>query len=292
MTKEDIAQLRSSGDIPIVNLKIFDSVRNLKISEYVLGHIDYTNELYNQYLQTLLELPEKKREPFIRAIKSSEIIDNQVLEKEDSFLISIYMQMSDENIIDYLVHHSGIHLTKDTFIEGHKKLLRGTKSERFADKDYRTDNEIFVGSRVNGNLKIQYFSLSVTDIENAMEQTLDFYNSDSYREYLFLQPQIVHGLIASLQMFDDGNTRYARLLQNIKLFELTNEKYDCAFTSPALYGTRSYFSFRGKYRELIGNLAVEPNDEHWNEWFDFNLNRMEDQMYFLDQKLDQYKKMK
>ncbi len=289
---QSIEQLRSSGDIPVVNLKIFDSIRDLEISEYVLGHIDYTNELYNQYLYTILSLPSEKQEPFLRAIKSSEIIDNQVLEKEDSFLISIYMQMSQENTIDYFLHNSHPKLVKNTFIEGHKRLLKGTKSQCFANKDYRTDNEAFVGRWTNGELNIRYFSLPYTDIEEAIDQVVDFFNSDSYCEYLFIQPQIIHGLIASLQMFDDGNTRYARILQNIKLFQLTNQKYNYSFISPALYGTRAYFPFRDKYRELIGNLAIEPTTEHWNEWFDFNLNRMEDQIYFLEQKMEQYQKIK
>lgn len=289
---QSIEQLRSSGNIPVVNFKIFDSIRNLKISEYVLGHIDYTNELYNQYLYNLLSLPEEKQEPFLQAIKAAEIIDNQSLEQEDSFLISVSMQRDRENTIDYFIRNSHPKLVKNTFIEGHKRLLKGTKSECFSNKDHRTDNDSFVGRWVNGELKIRYFSIPYTDIGEAIDQTVDFYNSDSYQEYLFLQPQIVHGLIACLQMFDDGNTRYARLLQNIKLFELTNKKDDFSFQSPALYGTRSYFPFRDKYRELIGHLAIEPTNEHWNEWFDFNLNRMEDQMYFLDQKLDQYKKMK
>lgn len=289
---KSIEELRNSGSIPVVNLKIFDSISNLKISEYVLGHIDYTNELYNQYLQSLLQLPKEKRLPFINAIKTSEIIDNQVLEKEDSFLISIYMQMDQENTIDYLLKQGNLSLSRDTFIEGHKRLLRGTKSAKFINKDHRTDNEAFVGRRENGEIKIRYFSLPYTDIDEAIDKTLNFYNSDYYNENLFLQPQIIHGLIASLQMFDDGNTRYARILQNIKLHELTNRQYDDSFEGPTLYGTRAYFPFRDKYRELIGNLATNPDNDNWNEWFDFNLNRMEDQVYFLDNKLEQYRKIK
>lgn len=287
-----IQELRDSGDIPVVNLNIFDSIRHLEISQYVLGHIDYTNELYNQYIYTLLSLVEEKRTPFINAIKFSEIIDNQVLEKEDSFLISVYMQMEQENIIDYILHNSRPLLSKEAFIEGHKRLLRGTKSAQYANKDYRTDNEAFVGRREQGELKIRYFTLPFTDIEEAIERTVDFYNSDSYNDNLFVKSQIVHGLIASLQVFDDGNTRYARLLQNMKLFELTNSQLGHSFTSPTLYGTRAYFPFRDKYRELIGDLAIAPTNEHWNAWFEFNLNRMEDQMFFLENKLEQYQKIK
>ena len=93
-------------------------------------------------------------------------------------------------------------------------------------------------------------------------------------------------------MFSDGNTRYARILQNIKLAELTNETFHYSFESPALFGTRSYFPFQYDYRKLIQNLAVDPSNENWNQWFRFNLNRAEDTMYFMDHKLEQYKKVK
>lgn len=290
--KQSIEQLRNSGSIPVVNLKIFDSIHNLHISDDVLGHHRYTNELYNDYIDNILSLPIDKQIAFIRAIKGSEIIDNQVLEQEDSFLISVFMQYSKENAIDYILDNGYPLLNKEAFIEGHKLLLKGTKSATFSDKNYRTDNEAFVARRENGKLKIRYFSLPFTEIEEAIHKTVDFYNSDIYDDNLFLKSQMIHGLVASLQIFDDGNTRYARILQNIKLFELSNRQLNHSFESPTLYGTRSYFPFRDKYRELVGNLAIAPTSEHWNDWFDFNLNRMEDQMYFLDQKLEQYKKIK
>ena len=48
--------------------------------------------------------------------------------------------------------------------------------------------------------------------------------------------------------------------------------------------------FRYDYRTLIKDLAINPDSEQWNKWFKFNLNRAEDTMYFLDEKLVQYKK--
>lgn len=107
---------------------------------------------------------------------------------------------------------------------------------------------------------------------------------------MFLKSQIIHAIIACLQIFDDGNTRYARILQNLKLYELTNRQLNFLLDAPVLYGTRSYYPYRGKYRELIADLVLSPNNESWFNWFEFNLNRMEDQMYLIDQKISQYKR--
>lgn len=200
------------------------------------------------------------------------------------------MQTKQTNAIDYLLEN-GYTLNKDTFVNAHKLILNGTSSQQFADKDYRTNDEAFVARIENGITKIRYFALPCINIEEAIDRFIEFYNSDIYNDRIFLKSQIIHGLIATLQLFDDGNTRFARILQNIKLAELTSKKYNKDLSLPALYGTRAYFPYRSKYRELIGNLAINPNYENWDNWFNFNLNRVEDSIFFIDNKLSAYKKM-
>ena len=137
-------------------------------------------------------------------------------------------------------------ISKDVFINGHKFLLKGTNSQKYVDKKYRTDNKACVGKVLpDGSRKINYFGINYEDIDEAIERVLNFYNSDIFDEHIFLKSQIIHGLLASLQMFDDGNTRYARILQNIKLYSLTKKYLDPSLNSPVLYGTKSYFPYRG-----------------------------------------------
>ena len=290
LTRETIQKMRESGEIPTVNLKIFEDIYSLKFSQFVIDHENDTEELYKHYLDDMLELKDDDLISYLSAIKSVEIVDNQSLEKEDSFLMSLYMQTERINAIDYLLENNGT-LNKDTFINAHKLILRGTSSQKFADKDHRNDNEAFVVRIENGNPKIRYFALPYTDIEETINKIIEFYNSKIYNDRIFFKSQIIHGLVASLQLFDDGNTRYARILQNIKLSELTNKKYNKQLPLPALYGTRAYFPNRSKYRELIGNLAINPNYENWDAWFNFNLNRAEDAIFFIDNKLASYKEM-
>ena len=51
-------------------------------------------------------------------------------------------------------------------------------------------------------------------------------------------------------------------------------------------------AFRYDYRNLIKRLAINPSNDEWSKWFDFNLNRTEDTMYFSNEKLAQYKKVR
>ena len=290
LTREYVEEMKKSGKIPTVNLTIFDSIYSLPFSQFVIDHENDTEELYTHYITDVLELKDNDLISYLNAIKSVEIVDNQTLEKEDSFLMSLYMQTDETNAIDFLINN-GVTINKKAFIEAHKLILRGTSSQQFADKDYRTDNEAFVVRIENGKPIIRYFALPYTDIEEAIKKILNFYNSDIYDDRIFLKSQIIHGLVAALQLFDDGNTRYARILQNIKLGELTNKKYNYNLPQPALYGTRAYFPHRNKYRELVGSLAINPSYENWDTWFNFNLNRIEDAIYFMDNKLSSYKRM-
>lgn len=291
MTKEQIKSLRDSGNYPIVSLQIFDSIKKLEFSDFILDQEKDVIELYRHYLDEVSYMNPIDVSNFLQAIKNVEFIDNQALEKEDSFLMSLYAQTMKENAIDYLLHHMNPNLSRDSFIEAHKLLLCGTSSARYAEQDYRMDNEVFVGRHDGDEICIDYFTLPHDDIEEAIAKTLDFYDSSELDDHVFLKGQIVHGLVATLQMFSDGNTRYARILQNLKVYDLTSKNLGTNLGLPALYGTRSYFPWRGKYRELISHLAIDSCDNSWNEWFRFNLNRTEDSIYFLDHKLDGYKKM-
>ncbi len=284
-----IKELRETGGAPIVNLKIFDSVKKLKFNDAILDHHSYTMDMYKEYLYNIESLQDNKIIPYLKAIKTMESIDNQAFEQEDSFLMAIYSQMEGESAIDYLLENP---LTRETLINGHKILLRGTKSEDYVDRDYRDGNETYVGYTDNGKIHVDYFPISYTEIEEAIGRLLEFYHSDDFNDNMFLKAQIIHGLVATLQMFNDGNCRYGRILQNIRLGELTKEQLDYPYDIPALYGTRSYMPFRYDYRNLIKMLAINPGVDEWNKWFEFNLNRAEDTMYFSNEKLMQYKKVR
>ena len=133
LTREEVEKMRKSGEIPTVNLKIFDNIYSLPFSQFVIDHENDTEELYIHYIDDVLDLKDDNLGSYLNAIKSVAIVDNQYLEKEDSFLMSLYMQTERTNAIDFLINN-GVTLNRDAFINAHKLILKGTSSQKFSDK--------------------------------------------------------------------------------------------------------------------------------------------------------------
>ena len=211
-TKEELIKLRDSGNYPIVNLKIFDSINNIKLSERVLDNIKWTEETYIERIESIDRL--KERDGYLESIKLMEVKDNQDMEKEDLFVFDVLSHLYKDNCIDYLLSHK---FNKETFIEAHKILLEGTSTQQFAEKDYRDNNDTYISQvDYDGSVTPYYFALDYKDIPEAIDRLLEYYDSNGDTDP-FQKGIITHGLVAALQMFSDGNTRYARILQYLKI---------------------------------------------------------------------------
>lgn len=277
---KEVRTIIESGENPIVDLSIFDRLDNLKIKDKIIGNADRTIQEYKDLLSMLKVLPPLLRTKYLLVSKNADIIDNQVLEEEDSFLISLQREIEYTSSLDETINHYGRPYDERTFIRNHDLILADTLKE--GQMGLREDNLKFVGSWENGERKIQYFPIISDDIEIALEKFLEFYNSNiNYidNEYdAIIRPIIYHGLLATLQLFKDGNTRYARTIQHVELWGLLNDIVSYNIDLPLIYATRQYFPFRAEYRDLIKNIALN-NDDAWDNWIDFNISRFQDSIY-------------
>ena len=302
MTREQwnkmIEEERKTGKYPTVTLDVLEKVKNLKVSDDVLEHVsDTTKCLKESYLDVITEF--KHTNPglkeYLNAIKAADIIDNQKMEKENSFLIGLYMQTKKEAAIDKLIKKlktKGIITGKD-IVNIHDTLLFGTSSEN--DERVRSHNYKFVGRKFqSGKVEIDYFVLDYKDIPAATKGLADVYNNPLGNEKIdsniFIRPFVVHGLLGALQVFEDGNTRMGRIMQHTLMWQLINEQMEYDFEQPPIYATRSYYPMREKCREKIKNIVVQNDDDAWNDWFHFNLDRIEDQMYCNDENIKSLKR--
>jgi len=289
---EDIEEYINSGRYRVVGLDILEHPENIQVTNETKDHMDYSFELYLNYINRIKELSLDHQLRFLRTLKAAEIMDNQKMEQENSFLISLYMSMMGNNSIDEMIEFGKKEITPDDVIEVHKLLLEGTTSSKKEIKGYRQENRSFVGSVRNGVRNIQYFPIRYDEIEEAMNRFLSYYNkSEANDTDIFIKPFIIHGLLAALQCFNDGNTRLSRLFQHIKMWQLTNEKLNMELPEPAIYISRSYYPYRQEYREKIKNIVVNTDTISWNDWFNFNLNRLEDQLFYIDNNLEEFKKI-
>ncbi len=283
---EELLKLRNSGNYPVVNLKIFDSIKKINLSSRTLNNLEYTEEVYIERINTLKSLDEIVQDKYLNKIKEIENMDNQSLEKEDYFLIDLFQEITNENPIDYLLNTD---MNKESFIEGHKLILKGTSRDDLSTVDHRHNNDTFISCKgPNDEVIPYYFALDHKDIPEAIDRIVEYYNSNSDTN-VFEKGIITHGLVAALQMFNDGNTRYARLLQYLKIHELSNKLLKTDSDKPLLYGTRAYFPFRGDYRQKMADLVTEGNNDAWNDWINFNLNRIQDRMSYEEPKIERVK---
>jgi hypothetical protein len=65
-------------------------VSNIHLSERTLDHLEFTYEDYLNYLKTIDELDEFKKNLFLKTLKNREIVNNQETEMEESFMVELY----------------------------------------------------------------------------------------------------------------------------------------------------------------------------------------------------------
>lgn len=286
-------EMRSSGQYPVVNLNIFDAIAYLELSDWTLEHEQDVLEKYTKYLDDINNLSKTKKEQYLHAIKKIEIQKNHSLEQEDPYMLTLYMEGKRQYAIDYLLKNQKYPLdtlTREKIIVSHKKLLDGTSSQKYIKNDYRQDNLAYVCKSGRGDLQIHYFSLPCEDIEELIMNLTVYYNSTIHDNYTLIKPTIIHGLVGALQVFNDGNTRFARTLQALKTYELTERNLGYYFPTPAFYTSDAYFDYREQYRNKIADIAINPDNESWNNWVNFNLNRIEDQIFYMDNKVKKFTK--
>lgn len=280
----EINEARQSGLYSVATLKIFDGIEELKIDENLQLHLDYTQELVMDFFNELMILANKTPglNEYLYAIKAGDIIDNQKLEKESSFLIGLYYNLTKETAIDELIKYTTMNktITGKDILKLNQILLAGTSSE--TKELIRTQNDKFVGRFINGERIIEYFPIDYKEIEEATNKLAELYNkrlSGEAFNNIFIQPFIIHGLFGALQIFSDGNTRIGRLMQHTLMWQLINEKTEFNFELPPLYATRSYYPFREAYRQKITALVKGNQLTSWTDWLIFNLKRVEDNVY-------------
>lgn len=277
-------------------MELIESIRNLKIYDSTMFHLEYTEQEYREYLKKLLEsgIAPNQISLFLETLKSRELVNNQENEQENSFLIELYQLSHKVNSIDLLIKIlSKNSLNQKAFIDLHELVIKGTSDDIPENYKYRNDNEKWVGAfGTNGERKIDYMPPDFEEIPEKVQFILDYLKDDGENLFdnIFIKPFIAHAFIAYLQPFGNGNTRIARLIQYGAIFEQTVKKWNVSLSKPAIYLSKNYLLTRRQYRGLIRNVSVEKDDNAWNKWFDYNLNMVDEQLHKINQDLDSYRR--
>lgn len=272
-------------------MEALDQIKDIKISDNIKLHVDDSMEQYYNYIKLLENLSEKELKAFLRTLMKSELINNQEKENEPSLLMEFESELEKNTSIEMLANiiNKKKNITLEDIIKIHKKLLLGTSDDQEKNYPYRY-YPTKVG-RMEGNVEIiSYIPPLPDEVILYMEQILEYYNNDSNIDSLdvFLRPIIIHAYLVLLQPFGNGNSRLARLIQYGKIFELTNKFFQKDFKIPIMYLSKNYLISGRTYRGYIGRIAEFHNDDVWNKWFQYNLNMIDEQLYYLKNNLESY----
>lgn len=289
--KEEINELIKSG-ARVVGLDIFDSANNYSMTKVVRDNIDWFYELYEDYYKLVMSSSDEESFKFMKCLKDCDIIDTNTMESEDSFLLTLYRNSHRECAIDSMIRNADKKITNKKLIENHDKILKGTSSENKIG--LRKDNLQFVGSIIDGVKHVSYFPVLAENVECALTKFVSLYNNnldsscDKYEA--LIRPIMYHGLIAALQMFNDGNTRLGRNIQHVELWKFVRDYLSYDSKLPLLYATRPYSAYRTQYRDCIRALAVDNNQDAWNEWYKFNLSRIQDSIFMNEERFKEFQR--
>ena len=261
-------------------------MKNLKIYDSTLLHLNECEEKYLDYMKLLDNLDPELLLCFLSALKQKEVIDTQENENQDLLFVSLDDISHDMNSLDYLgkLISDKEKFTLDNLKELHNLSIRGTTSDFEENKSYR-NIDVEVGKIIDGVKIISYIPPHHEEVTQLVQATLDYLNNDdNLFDNILIKPLIAHAALAYIQPFRDGNTRLARLVQHGKIFDLTNKKFEKNYNLPIMYLSKNYKLNRG-YRRNIGLISVNKDNDSWNYWFKYNCNMIDEQLYYLDNQL-------
>lgn len=276
---------------------------NVKLKENVKDHMLYTLEEYKNYLESLKEI--EKNDPqlaksFFRLLKINELKASQQMESEDSFLIDIglgpILDGSEKSSIDivtkYILKDKG--LNNERLEKIHRIILRGTSDDKEKNYKIRTSKEdTYISEISNGIERTLYVAPKSEEVNSYLNYLYVFLENNSNNELdVFLTPYLAHFYISALQPFNNGNTRLARLIQYGDIFKVSRKLLDYNLKQPALFLSKNYQLNCGNYRKMIADIVLDPSDENFNKWVNYNLNMTDEQLFCLSNDIEKIKRLR
>ena len=274
-------------------------ITNIKISPQVERHLYETERDLAEYLYSLLNADKIFREKFLNTLKMGEILNTNIFEGENQIntLFMINEQKKGTFCVDELtksLKDKNAVLTNEKIKSIHFEILKGTSSINRQPGEYR-DHQVWIGepgsTPENGAI---FVPPRENEIPRLMNEFLDYFNrptSGDLTDHPLIKPAIIHFLMGYIHPFCDGNGRMARLLHHGKMWQLCNYEYNAdmqlpLLECPALYLSANISQYRTDYLKALDAISKDPSAENWNKWFEFNLTRIDEQLYYLRKNLN------
>ncbi len=284
------------------NIEIYDSTKERlreiwkEIDEYIDRLSCYSVDAQNIFLEDYL----------IKEIVASDNIENELY---SSSIIKLYnsdffMQNKiDSNFLKMLnkaVRENDKILTKDEFERIRKEKNKDITYSEYLENikndlegNFRTEM-VWIGNGNEGIENAFHVPPKPEEIQGYINDFLEFYNNDSNNENLndpIVKAALIHIILIKIHPFANGNGRVARLLLNRYLTSKINQKNNTSNYYPYINLSKSFdlsrLSYFKKQNDIIFKEDVDNNDAI-NNWIKYNIIAIEEQLYFLNSRLDNY----
>ncbi len=284
------------------NIKIYDSTKERlsevwnELNKYISKISCYSQDTQNIFLEDYL----------IKEIVASDNIENELY---SSSIIELYNNGFFRNNeinpkflknLNKAVRVKDRILTEDEFEKIKKEknkdmtyseYLKNTKSD--LEGNFR--NEIVWIGNVNEGIENAFHVPPKPDeIPDYINDFIEFYNNDSDNEELkdpIVKAALIHVIFIKIHPFANGNGRVARLLLNQYLTNKINQENNTSNQYPYINLSKSFdlsrISYFKKQNDIIFKENVDNNDAI-NNWIKYNIIAIEEQLYFLNNRLDKY----
>lgn len=297
---------------------LLDSIQELDLSsiEWLIENVSYQ---YYEYIKHFRSLSLESQVQLLDMAWQEELIANQAMEgetKKGHLLEYVQDIKQGQESISKLTNLFGRYgkIEIRDLQRLHTLLLRGTTLEKNQNYLFRSNDQKWVGYvEEDGKPCVQYIPPRAYKIKHYLRKILTYVNDFEnvgtienpkllYEEYdnhletygysIFVKPTLIHVLLSVLQPFDDGNTRLARLIQEVKIYQETNRLFQLKTSPkrlPYLYLSQRYYQRGPFYRSQMADIAQSPTNENWKSFIYMNLGCVEEEINVMQHTLKYFK---
>lgn len=292
-------------------LKIDNFLKNIKLDERTkdsLNNVWYEIELYLNRLQSYSEDAQKifLKDYLIKEnINSSklecELYSKEIIELyEDNFFATRNISDNKLKIINKSIRTNDKILDFEEYEKIRKERQKDITYEQYLESEkynllgnYRKEI-IWIGGK-EGIEYAHHIPPRPEELEEYVKDFVDYYNNDNISELSdpIVKAALVHAIFIKIHPFSNGNGRTARILLNGSLRFGINEKYGLNLKYPPINLSKSFdlsrMSYFNKQNDIIFKEDVD-NTKQINAWIRYNIIAIEEQLFYLNSRLDKYDK--
>ena len=252
-------------------------VSNIKLNDDTLYHLEDTTETLDKYMSKVSQISPDTMVSYGLSSLTDEL--KSVNGKSIILPTEVIQLLSADGKMDH------------TRLQQIRHYLYTLNTDYKNMERYRAKGEeVKLSSYNNYSEQIYWRGAESESVKKFMDDFLKVYKSHSsfIDQNPLLKSTLMSLLMFRIHPFNDGNSRTARMVQNIKLTELMNQIYGLDLKFSPLNMSKNVQLYRQAYLRKVNNiyfdLEHECNDEI-NDYFDFMLTRADETLFYNDNQL-------